>query len=431
MTDVMAAILANHTNTIHVPEHMPMVCLVLYLFLEFDDDKHRATQLSDLFYRYRDPAFFQVLEDTVRQDENAQACLTAANQAVVENKIEQYSKDYDFDRFEPDRLKTPEFYTVSFLAWAESAGHIIPEYIMKELKTKIDYYFQSKGWRDEERRKFSAIDHQEFEHRTREPLWQMTDAILYALGYQSEVGEEAKINFLRYKDRAKRLMAYALDAQKADDLKLYDFNRSGFEPSILDVLDADASKAMEEKRLKIFYASKIKPKEFVAWLHGLALDLPILSSGMSQLTESGKADEIINPIANQFSFEGLLHPIILKSSYKQYQDGHLRDAVLNSVVAIFDYIREKTGISEDGDKLIGQAFSLNDPFIVLSELQSESGQSDQKGFMQIYKGAYQGIRNPKAHSLVHDLTEQKAAQYLVFASLLARRIEEASFPKVI
>ena len=55
----------------------------------------------------------------------------------------------------------------------------------------------------------------------------------------------------------------------------------------------------------------------------------------------------------------------------------------------------------------------------------ESGQNDQKGFMQIYKGAYQGIRNPKAHSLTHDLTEVKAAQYLVFASLLARRIEEA------
>ena len=45
--------------------------------------------------------------------------------------------------------------------------------------------------------------------------------------------------------------------------------------------------------------------------------------------------------------------------------------------------------------------------------------------MQIYKGAFQGIRNPKAHSLEHDLTDEKAAQYLVVASLLAQRIEEA------
>jgi len=44
--------------------------------------------------------------------------------------------------------------------------------------------------------------------------------------------------------------------------------------------------------------------------------------------------------------------------------------------------------------------------------------------MQIFKGAYQGIRNPKAHSMTHYQTAMKAAQYLVFASLLARRIDE-------
>ena len=31
----------------------------------------------------------------------------------------------------------------------------------------------------------------------------------------------------------------------------------------------------------------------------------------------------------------------------------------------------------------------------------------------------------KPHSMTHDLTAMKAAQYLVFASLLARRIDEA------
>jgi hypothetical protein len=40
--------------------------------------------------------------------------------------------------------------------------------------------------------------------------------------------------------------------------------------------------------------------------------------------------------------------------------------------------------------------------------------------MQIFKGTFQGLRNPKTHSLAHDLTEVKAAQYLIFARLLAR-----------
>lgn len=401
---------------------MPLVCQVLYLFLEFDDDAHRATQLKDLFYKHDNPDYFKALEDTVRNDQETQAYLSAAMEAAINGQIEPYDKDYDFEHFERDKLRTPEFYTVSFLAWAESAGHQIPEYITKELGRKVEYYFSGKQYRDEKRRKFPKIDRQEFERRANEPLWQMTDAILYSLGHQSRAAEDAKINFLKYKDRAKRLMAYALDAHKAHDLKLYDFDDHLF--------DVD-QKDFEEKRLKSFYASKVKPKEFVAWLRDLSLDIPALGEDISPKSGSQINQQISVQSASisQLGFENLLHPIIQKSSYKHYQDGHLRDAVLNSVVAIFDYIREKTGLAEDGDKLIGQAFSLNDPFVVLSELHSESGQNDQKGFMQIYKGAYQGIRNPKAHSLVHDLTEQKAAQYLVFASLLARRIEEASFPK--
>jgi hypothetical protein len=46
--------------------------------------------------------------------------------------------------------------------------------------------------------------------------------------------------------------------------------------------------------------------------------------------------------------------------------------------------------------------------------------------MQIISGAFVGIRNPKAHSLQHDLNQLKVAQYLVFASLLARRLTEAT-----
>ncbi len=127
----------------------------------------------------------------------------------------------------------------------------------------------------------------------------------------------------------------------------------------------------------------------------------------------------------ELGFEQLLHPAIKKSSYQQYRDGHLREAVLNSVIAIFDQIRRMTGIAADGDALVNNAFSLEHPVIIFSELETESGQSDQKGFMQIFRGAFQGIRNPKAHSLANDLNEQKAAQYLVFASLLARRLDEA------
>jgi uncharacterized protein (TIGR02391 family) len=125
-------------------------------------------------------------------------------------------------------------------------------------------------------------------------------------------------------------------------------------------------------------------------------------------------------------FEDLLHSIVRKHALKQYQDGHLRDAVLNSIVAVFDLIRERSNLKQDGQALVTEAFSIEKPHLIFSELDSESGRNDQKGFMQILIGAYIGVRNPKAHSLFHDLDHAKAAQYLIFASLLARRITEAT-----
>lgn len=127
---------------------------------------------------------------------------------------------------------------------------------------------------------------------------------------------------------------------------------------------------------------------------------------------------------DELAFEQLLHPAICEHALPQYKNGHLRDAVLNSITAIFDLIRKRTGLTEDGNRLIGKVFSIEKPYLKLSELDSESGRNDQQGFMQIFMGVYQGIRNPKAHSLEHDLTSINAAQYLVLASLLARRVEE-------
>lgn len=131
--------------------------------------------------------------------------------------------------------------------------------------------------------------------------------------------------------------------------------------------------------------------------------------------------EIKEPVG----FENLLHPLIRKISMPYYHDENLRDAVLNGITALFDFIRSKSGIKKDGEALINAVFALSDPILVFTEIASESGKSDQIGFFEILKGAYKGIRNVKAHTLSHDLNAVKAAQYLVFLSILARRVEEA------
>lgn len=143
------------------------------------------------------------------------------------------------------------------------------------------------------------------------------------------------------------------------------------------------------------------------------------------------ADEKLRGFANKrgaLGFEHLLHPTIEKSAYEQYRSGQYRDAVLNSVIAVFDLVRSRSRAQADGEQLINLVFSPKNPKLVFSELRTESGQNDQKGFLEILKGAYLGIRNPKAHTLDNDLDATKAAQYLIFASLLARRVEECKPP---
>jgi uncharacterized protein (TIGR02391 family) len=101
---------------------------------------------------------------------------------------------------------------------------------------------------------------------------------------------------------------------------------------------------------------------------------------------------------------------------------------LNAIVAVFDLLRARTGLDKDGALLVAEALSLERPRLIISTLSTESGQSEQKGFIQILQGAYLGVRNPKAHSLTSDLDVVKAAQYLVFASLLARTPLSMSTP---
>jgi uncharacterized protein (TIGR02391 family) len=148
-------------------------------------------------------------------------------------------------------------------------------------------------------------------------------------------------------------------------------------------------------------------------------DLPTLEETLDSYLD------VANEVKGENGFEHLLHPAIVQSSLEHFKNGHYREAVLNSILGIFDLIRDRTGMALDGSALVNRAFSLTDPYLVLSELETDSGQNDQKGFIQLFNGSYQGIRNPKAHSLNHDLTEMKASQYLVHASLLARRVSEA------
>lgn len=124
-----------------------------------------------------------------------------------------------------------------------------------------------------------------------------------------------------------------------------------------------------------------------------------------------------------------LHQFISDGCSQLFIDGHYSQAVEESAKAVFQYIRNKTGLIGDGVTLAQNAFSLKSPTLAFSDLSDENKKNEQLGFMEMLKGFAQGVRNPLAHTHGQQEEAQKAFEYLVFASLLCRRIDDAS-PKM-
>ncbi|MCZ7646221.1 MAG: TIGR02391 family protein [Planctomycetota bacterium] len=124
----------------------------------------------------------------------------------------------------------------------------------------------------------------------------------------------------------------------------------------------------------------------------------------------------------------LLHAKVVKAAQERFENGHFADAVeasfkeLNSVVK--DMVKKKTGQELDGTSLMQKAFSPNAPVLIaLDDLSTQSGQSIQEGYMQIFAGSMKGIRNPKAHANL-TISRERCIHFLFLASLLFCKLDE-------
>jgi len=104
-------------------------------------------------------------------------------------------------------------------------------------------------------------------------------------------------------------------------------------------------------------------------------------------------------------------------------------AVFEATKSIAEKIRSKTGLTSDGSALVDEAFSLKSsiPHLALNSLQTESEQSEQRGFMNLLKGLFGTFRNTTAHApkITWPIAEQDALDILSLVSLLHRRLDNA------
>lgn len=121
-----------------------------------------------------------------------------------------------------------------------------------------------------------------------------------------------------------------------------------------------------------------------------------------------------------------LHPYIAKGCSKLFIDEHYAQAVEESAKAVFQYLREVTGLKLDGAVLAQTAFSVNKPMLAFSDLSDDTKRNEQFEFMEILAAFAKGVRNPLAHTHGKLEEQQKAFEYLCLASLFCRRIDDAS-----
>lgn len=123
--------------------------------------------------------------------------------------------------------------------------------------------------------------------------------------------------------------------------------------------------------------------------------------------------------------DDLLAAEIAEVSQPLMKGGHFREAMINAILRLFDLIRDESGLQEDGTALVGRAFSIENPRIILADLQSESGRNIQKGTMQILLGYFQAYRNVASHSLTTRFNEKDALSVLFAVSRLYEKISSA------
>ncbi len=128
------------------------------------------------------------------------------------------------------------------------------------------------------------------------------------------------------------------------------------------------------------------------------------------------------------SFWDIIHKEIVKVARDLFMDGHFKQAVFEAFlqinIRVKEIYRDKTGEEKNGKDLMFRVFNKDNPIIFLGNLNDQTSKDIQEGYMHIFAGSIQGIRNPKAHD-IFKVTKEKAIHFIFLASLLMKKIDEA------
>lgn len=121
-----------------------------------------------------------------------------------------------------------------------------------------------------------------------------------------------------------------------------------------------------------------------------------------------------------------LHPIVVSAARTLFDTGHYFEAQFEAFKSLESRVREMTGSDKSGVDLMGEVFRANNPLIDTATESGRSGTAQREGYLALFRGAMLAVRDPGAHMQARDLHPRDTLEYLAFASLLHRRLDEAA-----
>lgn len=134
-----------------------------------------------------------------------------------------------------------------------------------------------------------------------------------------------------------------------------------------------------------------------------------------------------------YNFWILIHPRIKSVSKEIFDKYFYKEAAQAAFVEVIDRVKaevkqrsgtleDKDGKKYDGKKLMFYAFDSTHQIIPLSDLNDDLGRDIQEGYMHIFAGAAQGIRDPKAHKNFK-ISPENSIHLIFLASLLMYKLD--------
>lgn len=160
---------------------------------------------------------------------------------------------------------------------------------------------------------------------------------------------------------------------------------------------------------------------------GLAVEASGKLKNVASVSTLGDAARRADELRADLSVRGV-HPDVLVFCKAELVADDYFHAVLEASKSIFDKLRVRTGLMEDGGQLVDKALAGDAPKLSINPLVTDSQKSEQKGFANLLKGTYGMFRNPTAHEarLHWAMTKDDAEDLLSLASMIHRRLDAAT-----